>query len=115
MLAWTDSKGSLTRWPGVIPPNLTSPTKPATVGAGVAVRPPDSPTLFGDDTAKGDDAVEGDADVDLDGALDEPDDDWIIDDVGDGLKEKGEPERGLREMGKLLDLSYFQECKLTDI
>ncbi|EJD03058.1 WD40 repeat-like protein [Fomitiporia mediterranea MF3/22] len=102
LLAWTDNSGNLTRWPNAVPISLPSPTKPvATNGMSIPMqRRPDTSALFLDDAA---DAAEGDdgGDVNLDvdaGGLDEHDEDWIIDDLGDGLKESGEKEYGLREM-----------------
>lgn len=58
--------------------------------------------LFGqdDDTASAKENVDVDAEIDAD--LEERDDDWIIDDLGDGLQEKEEKEyaaSGPREMG----------------
>ncbi|KAL5507206.1 MCL1 [Sanghuangporus vaninii] len=100
LLAWTDSNGNLTRWPAVIPASHPSPTKQNTsVSIGIPTRRPGTPTLFGDDAAGAGDGIgAGDGDIDLDGAIDEHDDDWIIDDLGDGMKDKPDQEYGLREM-----------------
>lgn len=115
LLAWTDSNGILTRWPGAVPASLPSPTKPtAANGLSVPVQRQATPTLFADDTtgaAGRDDG--GELDIDLDGALDEPDDDWIIDDLGDAMKDKGEKDYGLREMGAFKKVILTQIVWLT--
>lgn len=102
LLAWTDSAGIFTRWPDVIPPTAPSPIKPApSAGMSVPVRRQVTP-LFGqdDDTTPAKENADVDAEIDAD--LEERDDDWIIDDIGDGLQEKEEKEyaaNGPREMG----------------
>lgn len=111
LLAWTDSNGNLTRWPGAVPPSLPSPTKVANIAGISSSKRVDALTLF-DDTAEAAGGDEGgDADVDLAAVLDENDDDWIIDDVGDGMKDtvdKDFGKSGLREMGNALQ---FICCK----
>lgn len=54
--------------------------------------------LFGQE----DDVTSAKGDVDADADPEERDDDWIIDDLGDGMEEEGKKEYGaggLREMG----------------
>ena len=98
LLAWTDSKGNLNRWPEAVPATLPSPTKAFAVSLAAPARQNAGKSLFDHENGDiGDAAVGGDGDIDLD----EPDDDWIIDDIGDGMKDKNEKEFGLREMGTL--------------
>lgn len=113
VLAWTDSQGSLTRWPDVIPASAPSPIKAVTSTAGpsVPVRRQATPLLFAqdEDTAgkgpagKDDDVAGGDID------LDEQDDDWIVDDLGGGMEDKPVKEYGAREMGKVTFIC-LNEC-----
>lgn len=71
----------------------------------------DALTLF-DDTGEAADGDEGgDADVDLTALIGENDDDWIIDDVGDGMKDTVDMDfgkSGLREMGMYFNLSAVE-------
>ncbi|KAH8119330.1 WD40 repeat-like protein [Phellopilus nigrolimitatus] len=100
LLAWTDSRGNLTRWPSVVPPTAPSPTKAApAAGMSVPARRQATP-LFGmdDDALPGD---EGGVDAIGGGEVEDQDDDWIIDDLGDNMEDKGDKEfgkDGLREM-----------------
>ncbi len=116
----------LTRWPDVIPASSPDPVKPTATSlssAPVAVRRAESP-LFGadDDSSRAaPDGVGGNG-MDLDDVdLDAQDDDWIIDDLGGGMRDKPEADGYTREMGKILDFrpsfffitesfSSFSEC-----
>lgn len=98
-MAWTDSNGNLTRWPEAVPTTLPSPTKAFAASLTASVHQKAGNSLFdneGEDV--GAPAIDGDGDIDLD----EPDEDWIIDDIGDGMKDKNEKDFGLREMGAVL-------------
>lgn len=58
--------------------------------------------LFGQDEDTTPAKENADVDAEIDADLEERDDDWIIDDIGDGLQEKEEKEysaNGPREMG----------------
>lgn len=109
ILAWTDSAGDLTRWCDPIPASAPDPVKlsAGTTAVGVPVKRKATPTLFdGDNVITGradkgktrDDAMDEDLGIDLDN------DDWILDDLGDGMNdEDGEArqiagEGGIREM-----------------
>ncbi|THH30799.1 hypothetical protein EUX98_g3387 [Antrodiella citrinella] len=100
MLAWTDMDGVLTRWPNPIPANAPDPVKSTNASATttVPVRRGATPTLF--DTNA--DAKGGNDDVDLDDdmGVDLDNDDWILDDLGDGMvdDEKAWTGKGVREM-----------------
>ncbi|KAI5120641.1 hypothetical protein M0805_007978 [Coniferiporia weirii] len=100
LLAWTDSNGNFTRWRDAVPSSAPSPTKPApAAGMGIPVRR-QATTLFGDDDVEGASNANDDDGVADDAELNERDEDWIIDDLGDGMDDKGEKEfgSGLREM-----------------
>lgn len=105
VLAWTDSTGAHTRWPGVIPSSFPSPTKQTPL-TGVPVPLRRSPTpLFGQDNdAPGENDVAYPVDIDLE----ERDEDWIIDDLDGGMIDKEDKEfgpGGTREIGKVIFLS----------
>lgn len=111
MLAWTDMGGIFTRWHDAVPSSFTDPNKqPFTNGAATTSLSRKELDLFGEEAA-GDglgeptDDLKGN-DVDMDIGIEGVDDDWIIDDVGDGLQDAPEAVRkwdggdGVREMGK---------------
>lgn len=91
LLAWTDSNGNLTRWPEAVPTTLPSPT--GAFAANLATNTARTSLFDNESTDVGDAALDGDGDIDLD----EPDEDWIIDDIGDGMKDRDFG--GAREMG----------------
>lgn len=119
LLAWTDTEGSLIRWRGCVPADGLDPVKISTHVATVnkplppPVKRKGTPDLFDFDL---DEAKEMEADPDADmeddtgnAAMgDLPDDDWILDDLGDGMKDEDEKEKdrrlgggAVREMGTL--------------
>ena len=107
MIVWTDSAGMLMRWldpvPGEAAPknrkNMSSDFSKSNTRKTTDALFDDVPMI--DDTAS---VGDGDKDNMLEeGNPDEQDDDWIIDDLGDGMKDKAETEMagpGVREMGK---------------
>jgi chromosome transmission fidelity protein 4 len=117
MVAWSDKDGVLTRWTSPIPSNLPSPItmekikdKPKTTAANDAITANKAKfaALFGEDVNGADGGDEDDEDM--------YDDDWIIDDIGVGVKDKDEKQRksgGLREMGKLFSPSHFNSMLST--
>lgn len=111
ILAWTDMGGIFTRWHDAVPSNFPDPNKRPTAN-GTAAVPLSRKGLdlfdeeaAGGDTGDQDDGKDG-ADVDMDIGIEGVDDDWIIDDVGDGMQDAPESARkwdgaeGVREMGK---------------
>ncbi|KAI0073865.1 hypothetical protein K474DRAFT_1648846 [Panus rudis PR-1116 ss-1] len=115
LLAWTDLEGVLTRWKDPIPSSSPDPVKVVSAGSTVGVqvkRKPTPPRLFDDDVDEvvsgkdkdGDTKLDGLEDEDLDdGMLDIADENWIVDDIGDGLADdetakKWEGGSGIREM-----------------
>ncbi|KAH9892894.1 hypothetical protein C8Q73DRAFT_76644 [Cubamyces lactineus] len=109
LLAWTDAAGDLTRWIDPIPSSSPDPVKLSVGSSSVTIstKRKGTPTLFDDDNV--DDArpttdklptaedLDGDLGIDLDN------DDWILDDLGDGMEDDGEARRlaaegGIREM-----------------
>lgn len=107
------------RWPDVIPPSSPDPIKPAAGASNsmpLPVRRALSPLLFGAEDgaeASGENAREKamvDDDINLDVDFDEHDDDWIIDDLGEGMKDVPEKDHatfGAREMGKQISTIFF--------
>ncbi|TFK53583.1 WD40 repeat-like protein, partial [Heliocybe sulcata] len=96
LLAWTDSEGILTRWPQPIPPSAPDPVKRsgATSVTTVPMQRKAAPSLFDDDAVddnKGKDGAEPEPEVDLDN------DDWILDDIGDGLQDEPEEQRSRKD------------------
>ena len=104
MLAWTDMDGTLTRWPSPIPataPDPVSTTKTSKTTT-IPVTRGVTPTLFDQDLEA---PANGGRDVDLDEdmGIDLENDDWILDDLGDGMaddEKKWAGKDGVREMGK---------------
>jgi len=73
----------------------------------VPVRRQASPLLFSkdDNAPRQDPAGNDDGGIDID--IDEPDDDWIVDDLGDGMADKPAKDYGeTREMGRDIDNLY---------
>ncbi|OBZ68085.1 Minichromosome loss protein 1 [Grifola frondosa] len=104
LLAWVDSGGVLTRWPEPIPASAPDPvrTSAGTKSVTVPVKRKASPTLFDDDNAVVGDAS-GNVDLEEDLGIDLDNDDWILDDLGDGMQDDDESKRfggkdGIKEM-----------------
>ena len=121
LLAWTDAAGDLTRWIDPIPSSSPDPVKLSVGSSSVTIstKRKGTPTLFDDDNV--DDArpttdklptaedLDGDLGIDLDN------DDWILDDLGDGMEDDGEARRlaaegGIREMGEFPQVLNRLEC-----
>ncbi|KAK7692601.1 hypothetical protein QCA50_004233 [Cerrena zonata] len=110
LLAWTDTEGTLTRWPNPIPSSSPDPVKAGSTSASVGIpkKRAKTPNLFGDDDEKEDNGKDGDVamdeEEDYDAAVGDIDDDnWILDDIGGGLQEEDEEKQwgvkeGVREM-----------------
>ncbi|RDB16923.1 Minichromosome loss protein 1 [Hypsizygus marmoreus] len=91
LIAWTDFNGAFSRWSKPIPDTFPDPVKKSiatNAAATIPARPKTGLDLFGND------AVETtkrhapeEEDVDLDAGFGDVDDDWIIDDLGTGLKD----------------------------
>lgn len=104
LLAWTTNTGTLYRWADTIPSTSPSPVK--TISSAATTRPIKRNTgldLFATDIDDdGAAPIEKDADdVDMDDPF--ANDDWILDDVGDGMADVGEEKtRGgfVKEMGR---------------
>lgn len=104
MLAWTDMDGVLTRWPNPIPATSPSPVTVTNASSSntVPVKRGVTPSLFDDDLK-----VKRNADADMDEDLGEDldNEDWILDDLGDGMADddkKWAGKDGIREMGKMI-------------
>lgn len=105
LLAWTTRGGTLYRWTDVIPSSSPSPV--TAVASATTTRPVQRsrvPDLFGIDDVE-DTAAPAEPNVD-DVDIDDQflDDNWVIDDLGDGMADGGgDEERGrggfVREMG----------------
>lgn len=86
LIAWTDFAGSLYRWSDPIPSSSPSPV--ASVPTSSSTRPVrrgPTPTLFDDEAIAHKSNQQANEDIDLGGADDFENEDWILDDVGDGL------------------------------
>ncbi|KAG6336624.1 hypothetical protein ID866_2463 [Astraeus odoratus] len=89
LLAWTDSEGILTWWREPVPASSPDPTKQS-VAAGVqgaSVKPKATPTLWDEER---DANVTSGKGADTNNDANEYGDDWIIDDLGDGMEGEGE-------------------------
>ena len=86
LLAWTDFAGSLYRWSDPIPTSAPSPvTSLSTSAVTRPIRRGPTPTLFDDDAIAQKSNPQANEDIDLGGADDFENEDWILDDVGDGM------------------------------
>jgi len=86
LLAWTDFAGSLYRWSDPIPSTSPSPIASAPTSALTRpVRRGPTPSLFDDDQVASKSHQKND--VAIGGADDFENEDWILDDVGDGLED----------------------------
>lgn len=98
LLAWTDTNGVFSRWTDPLPDGFPDPVRQAisTTSADIApMKPKTGPALFGDPVPD-DDTVN----------LDMPEgfeDDWLVDDLGTGLRDDPHPKDKLvKEMGVFL-------------
>ncbi|KAJ3551325.1 hypothetical protein NM688_g4769 [Phlebia brevispora] len=109
LLAWTDTDGVLTRWGDPLPPDAISPIKPiaSTVAAPLPAptRRKGTPTLF-DLDADEELGASASRDIEMDlggeGAGDDVDldndiDDWVVDDLGGGMRDDDEKKWAARE------------------
>jgi len=97
LLAWTDSEGILTWWKEPVPSDSPHPVKQS-VAAEIPANVKATSTPRGDDgngNAIGASSKNAHAGLNDDG--NQYDDDWIIDDLGDGMVD--EPEEGRRKRG----------------
>jgi chromosome transmission fidelity protein 4 len=104
ILAWTDSEGSVVRYPDVIPSVFADPVKLSLASAATAttLKRRKTPDLFGDDLEDEDTKATG-PDVDMGGDQDVLGD-FLDDDLGDYLKDDNEARfrDGKVEVGALL-------------
>jgi chromosome transmission fidelity protein 4 len=98
VLSWTDDQGLFSRWQQPIPDTLPSPVKVTLTGAStISVKKRSAElSLFGEDADPA-----GLQDI----AMEDLDDDWIIDDIGgqmgeDGAESKSKEKAIVKEMGK---------------
>ncbi|KAH7888857.1 hypothetical protein F5I97DRAFT_758195 [Phlebopus sp. FC_14] len=93
LLAWTDTEGVLTWWREPIPASSPDPVKQSAAASaqGVPIKRKATPTLWGDDV----DVERGAAGVDRT----DYGDDWVIDDLGDGMGDEQEDTRLSRRAG----------------
>lgn len=103
--------GTLTRYPGIIPSTSPDPVK-MSVGASSSNRIAASPALGMDETREsGGDGYDGHANLQDDDDIGIPDDDWIIDDLGDGMEDKPAVNgHGAREMGNPVEIYPSSNC-----
>jgi hypothetical protein len=108
ILAWTDFAGSLYRWSDPIPSSSPSPVASTSTSAVTRpVRRGPTPTLF-DDEAVGTSKQQANEDVGVGGADDFENEDWILDDVGDGMQDNvGAQEDDGHEFVKEMGMGYF--------
>lgn len=107
LLAWTDTEGVLSRWRNAIPANSPDPIRQLAASSAQGATTKSTPPLLGEE-ANANVAAEGD---DLYG-----DDDWIIDDLGNGMEEEPEGVKAthvgdgfVKEMGKPSLHDYFDK------
>ncbi|KAG1751494.1 WD40 repeat-like protein [Suillus paluster] len=86
LLAWTDTDGVLSRWRDAIPDSSPDPVRQtaASSAQGTTTKRKSTPPLWGEE-----------ADVDAEGG-DPYGDDWIIDDLGNGMEDEPEGARAKR-------------------
>lgn len=86
LLAWSDFAGSLHRWSDPIPSSSPSPVASVSTSASTRpVRRGPTPTLFDDEATAHKSNQQANEDIDQGGADDFENEDWILDDVGDGM------------------------------
>ena len=85
LLAWTDTEGVLSRWRDAIPAGSPDPVRQTAASSahGTTTKRKSTPPLFGEE-----------ADVNAEG--DPYGDDWIIDDLGNGMEDEPEGVRATR-------------------
>ena len=88
LLAWTDFAGSLYRWSEPVPSSSPSPVaSTSTSSLTRPVRRGPTPTLFDDDAVVPTSNQQANEDTGLGGVDNFENEDWILDDVGDGLED----------------------------
>jgi len=114
LIAWMDTEGVFSRWDKAVPNNFPDPVKTSVVANSSATVPSHQntgPNLFvdGDTTSAQEPEKE---DVDLDAGFGDVDEDWIIDDLGGGLKDAPATTSGMakdgfvKEMGEILSFVW---------
>ncbi|KZT29190.1 hypothetical protein NEOLEDRAFT_1057404 [Neolentinus lepideus HHB14362 ss-1] len=95
LLAWTDTDGLLTRWPKPIPPTSPDPVKHSAVASvtTVPVERKTTSSLFDDGVGANKDKDKDDTEPEID--LDN--DDWILDDIGDGMQDEPDDQRSKKD------------------
>jgi hypothetical protein len=109
ILAWTDFAGSLYRWSDPIPSSSPSPVASTSTPALTRpVRRGPTPTLFDDEAVGHTSKQHANEDVGLGGADDFENEDWILDDVGDGMEDDaGAQGDDGHEFVKEMGMEYF--------
>jgi hypothetical protein len=109
ILAWTDFAGSLYRWSEPIPSSSPSPV--ASTSSSALTRPVrrgPTPTLFDDEAVGHASKQQANDDVGLVGADDFENENWILDDVGDGMEDDvGAQGDDGHEFVKEMGMEYF--------
>lgn len=105
LLAWTDTEGVLSRWRDPIPTSSPDPVRQTAAGNthGTTAKRKSTPPIWGEEV---------NVDAEEDGLY--GGDDWIIDDLGNGMEEEPEGVRATRagdgfvkEMGEPAPLDLF--------
>ena len=109
ILAWTDFAGSLYRWSDPIPSSSPSPVASTSTSALTRpVRRGPTPTLFDDEAVGHTSKQQANEDDGLGGADDFENEDWILDDVGDGMVDDvGAQGDDGQEFVKEMGMEYF--------
>lgn len=110
LLAWTDFAGSLYRWSDPIPSSSPSPVASTSTSALTRpVRRGPTPTLFDDEADGHASKQQVNEDTGLGGADDFENEDWILDDVGDGREDDvGVQGDNDHEFVKEMGMEYFR-------
>ena len=113
LLAWTDFAGSLYRWSDPIPSSSPSPVASTSTSALTRpVRRGPTPTLFDDEAVGHSSRKQTDEDVGLGGADDFENEDWILDDVGDGMEDDVAQGDDGHEFVKEMGTEYFHTAAM---